>query len=539
MALREWDQFTVEIRDNNTIRATWSTHDNQETHRESRVDERESLHEDIADGIRQLRAGSEDLREGDIQKLGQKLYEAIFPEEIGRLFEQALQNVRSERKRGNKNRWLRVIIDVHPRSTVFHWPLEFLYCRAHECWLASERPAIALSRRTIFTGSVDLERQSPPLRVLVIISRPDAPELRGVMAVKVLEEIGKLAVPEPSEEGGAGAPKMDVRVIGKVEDYEKKIPGIDYLDQPACYDVISELSCGQWQPHVFHFVGHGNYDEDKAAGSLALVGKRGGVDWCDADNLSQLFSDWPLRLVLLQACEGALSGTEPGLMSLADHLARCKIPAVVAMQYAITNDYATQFAVGFYEALRDGKDVDAAVQSGRWKIWSASRRGQERDFGAPVLFTYKPDCIIEPLPSGQRPRAACSTSRAVDAAEQTRQMIEDAMGWLGAEGHDVDLGLAQTYLVHAGGQLRQEQRREARGIEDAKRWLEQGQAALARDILLKVRDSLVTSVGVEQSAAQPAPPVSGEQGKPPADSLEPVKAQPEGLPRGATSSEGP
>jgi len=223
-------------------------------------------------------------------------------------------------------------------------------------------------------------------------------------------------------------------------------------------------------------------------------------------------------------------------MSLADHLARFNIPAVVAMQYAITNDYATQFAVGFYEALRDGKDVDAAVQSGRWKIWSASRRGQERDFGAPVLFTYRPDCIIEPLSSGQRARTTAQssapetlpTSRPGESVDQTRQMIEDALGWLGAQGHAVDLGMAQTFLRHAGAQLRPEEQREVGGIEDARKWLERGQPGLARDILQKVRDSLASKCGgVESSGARPGPPCSEEQEKPVLDS-EPLKLEPEG-----------
>ena len=41
------------------------------------------------------------------------------------------------------------------------------------------------------------------------------------------------------------------------------------------------------------------------------------------------------------------------------------IPAVVAMQYEITDTAALAFAAGFYEALARGKPVDQAVTKGQ------------------------------------------------------------------------------------------------------------------------------------------------------------------------------
>jgi len=384
---RDYDVFKLKIGANNTIESLRITYDNHEKPGpEARVAEDQRLRESIDRSIAALKAGELDGRQAEIKRLGSDLYCAIFPDKVGSFFEDALNAMLDDRS-ANPSRWLRIIIEVHPRSDVFGWPLEFLYCERKELWLATERPFLALSRHLAFEGNFDLSPQRRPLRALVVISNPGG--LAGVITTRVLEEIGKLA-DSASQRGEE--PGMEVQVLGQVEAYERQIPGITYQDQPAEYPILKDL-IPDWKPHVVHFIGHGKLDGIE--GSLALT-KDNQVDWTPADDISQLFSAWQPRLVLLQACESALSGTEPAFMSLADRIFKRNIPAVVAMQFQITNDYASQFAQGFYAALRDGKDVDEAVQVGRAKITNQVR-WKNRDFGAPVLFTYRPDAIMQPL----------------------------------------------------------------------------------------------------------------------------------------------
>jgi hypothetical protein len=387
---KAYDVFFLKISAENSIETTYNTYnDKEERGPEARVAENADLRDDLQKGIESLKAGELEGREEDIRRLGRNLYRTVFPDRVGEFFEKALQSVLDDRTT-DTSRWLRVIFDVHPKSDVFGWPLEFLYCPKNELWLATERSYITLSRHLTLEGRFDLERQKPPLRALVVISDPD--ELGGVITTRVLEEIGKLASPA-SGGGQAEEKRMIVKVLGRVKDYQQPISGIEHLNEPTKYASFMDQIC-EWKPHVLHFIGHGKLDKNE--GFLALMDDDNHVDWVKSEHICQLFSDWKPRLVLLQACQSAMSGTEPGFMSLADRIFKKNIPAVVAMQFSITNNYASRFAQGFYEALRDGKDVDAAVQIGRAKITSQVR-WMNRDFGAPVLFIYKPDAIIQPL----------------------------------------------------------------------------------------------------------------------------------------------
>ena len=446
---RDYDQFRLRISANGSIEVSHFDTVNQEhPGPEERVPDDPALWENIRNDLKKLGEGT--LEGEDIQHLGRNMYNAVFPGRVGDFFELILQNIKDERnirngqQGGNKNRWLRVIIEVHPTSPISTWPLEFLYCERMGTWLATERPSLTLSRHLTLGGTLDLRLQEPPLRTLVVISDPE--ELGGVISTKVLEEIGKLA--KPPKEGEEKS--MDVKVLGRLKNYQQDIPGIDYLDQPAKYENIVELIKEEWQPHVLHFIGHGKFEKNKGClGFIKDDDDAHTVDWISADDISQLFTDWLPRLVLLQACQGAQSGTEPGFMSLADRISKRNIPAVVAMQFAITNDFATIFAQGFYEALRDGQDVDAAVQIGRYKITNKAR-WTNRDFGAPVLFTYRPDAIMHRIhtPSTRiaQPDVPDKNNTYLTTTQRVTRKIQNALKYLGEGNGEVDLDRARGWM---------------------------------------------------------------------------------------------
>lgn len=421
-------KFTLKISRENTIEARWHAGDQEETVSNHRISEEANLRQDITSGLKALRQPDPEVTEAEIQRLGRDLYRALFPDRVGQLFEQALSHSLIAFGRGNAY-CLRVIVDLHPKSDAFGWPLEFLYCPARGgYWLATEKPWIALSRRTDFGGTFDRTRQSWPLRVLVIVSKPES--LKGVLTSKVLQEIGKLAESKSNEAGLAR--KMEVKVLGHLEDYEQQIAGIEYLDLPATWGNIRNITSSNWQPHVVHFIGHGKLEEEE--GFLALIsGDRNvAVHWCNAENTTKLFGS-PPRLILLQACESAAPQTTRGYMSLATSLLQRNILAVIAMQFEIRNDDAIQFAVGFYEALRDGLDVDAAVQSGRWKISNKPEGWSKRYFGGPVLYMYEPFGIIQPAsarpksrPGSHTPAYSTTTGEPLNALDQAKRMLTRA-----------------------------------------------------------------------------------------------------------------
>lgn len=448
-----YDTFTLRISQHDGIEARWLTRDSEQTIPDQRITEQQFLLEDIENSILELKKTDSNVPEADIQRLGRNLYLALFPNEVGQAFEGAIAKVLRERGGGDTGHCLRVIIDIHPKCKAFGWPLEFLRTpKGH--WLATEKPWLALSRRTTFGGviSLDLERHSWPLRVLVIVSKPK--DLQGVLSAKVLEEIGKLAETRSGPDGGP-ARKMEVKVLGHVEDYERGVPGIEYIDRAATWANIREITSSDWQPHVVHFIGHGRLEKDE--GSLALVTSEQNSEarWCNAEQTTQLFAVVP-RLILLQACESGAPGSERGYMSLATNLLQRNILAVIAMQFEIRNDDAILFAVGFYEALRDGLDVDAAVQNGRWKICNEVQ-WSKRYCGGPVLYMHQPFGIIQPgstrgksrLPLQPRMQRESLSRRPLNSLEQALVMVSKASDLLDEE----DVATARIWLGRACSKL--------------------------------------------------------------------------------------
>jgi hypothetical protein len=128
--------------------------------------------------------------------------------------------------------------------------------------------------------------------------------------------------------------------------------------------------------------------------------------WCNSQTFCDLFSDDPPpRLVFLHACEGAKSETLESFSDLARELAAAKVPAVIAMQYAISPDHAAVFAKVFYEELSKGKDVDEAVRKGRedlgQPIYGGKGTWSDKRFGTPVVYLQSERAIIE-MPTTQQ-----------------------------------------------------------------------------------------------------------------------------------------
>ena len=90
----------------------------------------------------------------------------------------------------------------------------------------------------------------------------------------------------------------------------------------------------------------------------------------------------------MNACEGARQSLEDPFSGVAQNLCQQRLPAVVAMQFEISDDAAKTFAGEFYSAIADGFPVDAAVSESR-KAMVLECRGQE--WATPVLYMRSSD----------------------------------------------------------------------------------------------------------------------------------------------------
>ncbi len=104
-------------------------------------------------------------------------------------------------------------------------------------------------------------------------------------------------------------------------------------------------------PQIVHFSGHGGGEQ-----GLAFEDESGQIKFVNAEALAglfELFAD-QLRCVVLNACY-----SEEQAKAIADH-----VPYVIGMSSAIGDKAAIEFAVGFYDALGAGRDIEFAYKLG-------------------------------------------------------------------------------------------------------------------------------------------------------------------------------
>jgi hypothetical protein len=144
----------------------------------------------------------------------------------------------------------------------------------------------------------------------------------------------------------------------------------------------------QDQYHVFHFIGHGEFDPELQDGVLLFEDEiRRGVR-VNGQLLRVLLNDHAsLRLAILNACEGARTSRHDHFAGAAQSLVQNGIPAVIAMQFGITDKAAILFAQKFYSNLAEGHPIDAVLAETRKTIFSEV---QGIEWGTPVLYMRSP-----------------------------------------------------------------------------------------------------------------------------------------------------
>ena len=151
--------------------------------------------------------------------------------------------------------------------------------------------------------------------------------------------------------------------------------------------------------HIWHFVGHGGFSRDGKQGQLMLEDERGDPAPLSAGELGILLNRSGIRLIILNACNGAALTVEP-FRSLAPAIVRAQIPAVIAMQFAVAAESARSFAAELYRALGEGFPIDACVAEGRKAVMSAV--GLDRpDWAIPAVYSRALDSrLFDPPADG-------------------------------------------------------------------------------------------------------------------------------------------
>ncbi len=301
---------------------------------------------------------------------GRTLFQRLFSDEIEDIYRASLGYARAQGK------GLRIRLRLEPPE-LGAIPWEYLYDELNDLFLA-------ISPETPITRYIQVPEPPrsitihPTLKVLAVISNPINLAERGLPALDAEKEKQVLS-----------------QALGEWE--REGLVQLEFLDHAVASEIREKLR--RYQPHIFHFIGHGAFKDDGFADGFAkayLVIE-------DDDHRLRLITGRTFRefflgndftkLVVLNACQSATTSSTQPMVGLAPNLVRRGLPAVVAMQYSIYDDTAIKFSREFYRALAVGFPVDTAISEARRGIY-IDCGVERRDWGIPVLFMRSPDGVI-------------------------------------------------------------------------------------------------------------------------------------------------
>lgn len=288
------------------------------------------------------------------EQVGAALATALLAGSVGDGYD-AARAAASSRGRG-----LRMSLSLAGSPPLLSVPWEFMYRRPR--FLASQRKTPIV--RLLDTGLV-----TPPalidstVRILGVVASP--------------RDLSPLDVAKERE--GVEAAIARTRELGRVE--------LDWLEPATPKRLREALRDGSY--HVLHFVGHSDFTAD-GRGMLYLEDATGAAEPIDETLFANLVADQDLlRLVVLNSCEGARTTATDPYAGVATTLINLGVPAVVAMQFEISDRAAIVFAQELYLNLIGRQDpIDAAIAEARKAIYSEV---DPIEWATPVLFVRDPE----------------------------------------------------------------------------------------------------------------------------------------------------
>jgi hypothetical protein len=317
----------------------------------------------------------------DVKEYGRRLGDALLSGDVGTAFRSSLATARSD----GRDLRLRLRLDAVPDLDSVPW--EYLYdaTLGRFLTLSQETPVVRLLDSLERPPVVQVEA---PLRVLVMISSPsDMPEL-------AVEREHQLLMATTGDLVASG--RLTVTVL-----------------EEATLTALQRALLDDF--HVFHFIGHGGFDQQAQEGVLVLERDDATAHRVSGARLGTLLHDArSMQLAVLNACEGARTSGRDAFSGVAQALVRQGLPAVVAMQTEISDRAALVFSHEFYYFLTRGLGIDAAIcevrkamavsdEASEWGTAVLLRSGAEQPFSFTAGATAgaeRPESRLESLYDG-------------------------------------------------------------------------------------------------------------------------------------------
>jgi tetratricopeptide (TPR) repeat protein len=301
---------------------------------------------DLPDGGSQVRARR---IEQWLDGLGRRLFAAVFDHADHRELYDRLKRAKAANGAATPTLTLGT-----SDSEILRLPWELMADRK----AALVQQGIALRRQLESLKEVASFRADTPLRVLVVVSRPDDagfidPRHSARSLLDALEPLG-------------GDVAVEFCQPPTLAELERRLA--DAKDRRAPY-------------HIVHFDGHGDYDERLGLGVLAFESAdqedlKVKTDAVPAERLGNLLASHSIPLVVLEACRTSSVGAV-AFRSVAPRLIEAGVGSVIAMSYAVHVEAAKILVERFYEKLVRGKTVGDALGQARAALLAQAERWVE------------------------------------------------------------------------------------------------------------------------------------------------------------------
>lgn len=316
----------------------------------------------------------EETIEDFLERTGKEIYSSLCPQEVRICWNEAFRNWQGQP--------IRIVFELarDMAKRIAAIPIETMSCdtpgsivNVHDSFAKARW--LSIVRRVGAAPDVQPQRLDVdlPLHLLVFASNP-----------KNLPERYKLNVQDEVD-----AIKQAVKNAGKDIEVKEILPG---------EATFGRLRKAGPQFHVLHFIGHGEVRDDGTV-QLLLEDESGGLDWRDASEITNVLLNTKTQLIVLNGCRTA-----------AISVFACQFPAVVGMQFRISDEAATNFAKGLYSQLAETGQLDDAVWQGRQNITEGSITSRW-EYRTPVLYMQsedglllriRPRILTDQLPDGTR-----------------------------------------------------------------------------------------------------------------------------------------
>jgi len=304
--------------------------------------------------------------EARLADMGKRLYQTVFGG--------ALDLVQSWQLQPAQRRQISIVSTV-PAALSLPW--ELLHDERGYLVLRTQHPVSLLRRLEQRSLGALLTRFVPPLRVLVVTARPSGTNFLDPcsLARELLDAV---------------QPQIDAGAID-----------VEFLRPPTRAALRKRLQDKTRPVHLLHFDGHGVFagpfeaqqtlrKQDGAQGMLAFENEQGKLDLVPAEDLVQILQDSGIKLVVLDACQSAMSSADDAFSSVAARLIQGGIDATIAMSSSVLVVTSTRFFARFYRELAAGTPVPLAQERARQDLFDDPHRHLSRlrphEEGQPVTL---------------------------------------------------------------------------------------------------------------------------------------------------------